>query len=191
MKQSKLFTKTQKFAPKDEQSKNAQLLIRAGFVYKEMAGVYSFLPLGLRVIEKISMIIKKEMDKIGGVQMKNATFQKQETWDKTKRWSDELVDNWFKTQLKNGTDIGLAFTHEEALTKIMTNFISSYKDLPVYAYQFQTKFRNELSHSSLNPKVEYLSIPPVFFFIDTPPIFSCIDLATKHPFSTKLIQFPQ
>lgn len=143
MRQSKLFTKTRREAPKDEVSKNAQLLIRAGFVHKEMAGVYSFLPLGLRVIEKISGIIKEEMNKVGGVQMKNSAFQNQDVWEKTNRWSDEVVDNWFKTKLKNGVELGLAFTHEEALTNLMKDYISSYKDLPVYPYDIRTMFRNE------------------------------------------------
>ncbi len=143
MKQSKLFTKTQKFAPKDEVSKNAQLLIRAGFVHKEMAGVYSFLPLGLRVVEKISEIIKQEMNKIGGLQMKNSALQIKEVWEKTNRWDDELVDNWFKTKLKNGTEVGLAFTHEEAMTNLMKSYVSSYKDLPAYPYDIRTMFRNE------------------------------------------------
>jgi len=143
MKQSKLFTKTQKFAPKDEVSKNAQLLIRAGFVHKEMAGVYSFLPLGLRVIRKIEEIIREEMNDIGGLEMKNTALQNKEVWEKTNRWSDEVVDNWFKTEFKNGTGVGLAFTHEEALTNLMRDYISSYKDLPAYPYDIRTMFRNE------------------------------------------------
>ncbi len=143
MKQSKLFTKTRKFAPKDEVSKNAQFLIRAGYVHKEMAGVYSFLPLGLRVIEKISEIIKREMNEIGGLQMKNSALQIKEVWEKTNRWDDDLVDNWFKTKLKNGTEVGLAFTHEEAMTNLMKSYISSHKDLPAYPYDIRTMFRNE------------------------------------------------
>jgi prolyl-tRNA synthetase len=143
MKQSKLFTKTQKFAPKDEVSKNAQLLIRAGFVHKEMAGVYSFLPLGLRVFNNIMNIIREEMNAIGGQELFLTTLQKKELWNKTNRWDDEIVDNWFKTKLKNGTELGLAFTHEEAITAMMKTFITSYKDLPFTAYQFQNKFRNE------------------------------------------------
>ena len=143
MKQSQLFTKTKKLIPKDELSKNAQLLIRAGYIYKEMAGVYSFLPLGLRVVEKIEKIIKKEMDLIGGVQMKNSALQKKSIWQKTNRWSDDVVDSWFKTELKNGTELGLAFSHEEALTNLVKNYISSYKDLPVYLYDIRTIFRNE------------------------------------------------
>ena len=144
MKQSKLFTKTSKTSPSDEVSKNAQLLIRAGFIHKEMAGVYSCLPLGLRVLEKIKQIIREELDKIGANEMHMTTLQMSEKWEKTGRWDDEVVDDWFKTELKNGTKLGLAFTHEEPIAQIMTNFVSSYKDLPFSAYQFQTKFRNEL-----------------------------------------------
>ncbi|MCG2694924.1 His/Gly/Thr/Pro-type tRNA ligase C-terminal domain-containing protein [Candidatus Parcubacteria bacterium] len=149
MKQSQLFTKTRKEAPKDETSKNAQLLIRAGFVHKEMAGVYSFLPLGLRVIERIKRIIREELDKVGAQEMEMTALQTKEVWEKTDRWREDLDDGiWFRTKLNNNTELGLAFTHEEALTNIMTDFISSYKDLPVYAYQFQTKFRNEMRAKS-------------------------------------------
>ncbi|MFZ2154273.1 MAG: aminoacyl--tRNA ligase-related protein [Candidatus Moraniibacteriota bacterium] len=143
MKQSQLFTKTSKDFPKDEVSKNAQLLIKAGFIHKEMAGVYIFLPLGLRVLNKINNIIRDEMDKIGGQELIMTVFQSSETWKKTNRWSDEVVDVWFKSVLKNGTELGLGFTHEESITTLMKRFISSYKDLPFYAYQIQEKFRNE------------------------------------------------
>ncbi|MCK5060974.1 prolyl-tRNA synthetase [Candidatus Parcubacteria bacterium] len=148
MKLSELFTKTIKEAPKDEASKNAQLLIQAGFVHKEMAGVYTFLPLGLRVIEKIKDIIREELNKIGACELKMTALQQKNIWEKTDRWDEKKVDDWFRTTLKNGTELGLAFTHEEPLTNIMKNYISSYKDLPVYAYQFQTKFRNELRAKS-------------------------------------------
>ena len=148
MKQSKLFTKTRKSAPADETSKNAQLLTRAGFVHKEMAGVYTFLPLGLRVIEKIKGIIREELNNIGAFELKMTTLQQKDIWEKTDRWDEKKVDDWFRTNLKNGAELGLAFTHEEPLTNIMKNYILSYKDLPVYAYQFQTKFRNELRAKS-------------------------------------------
>jgi prolyl-tRNA synthetase len=143
MKQSQLFTKTRKEAPKDEVSKNAELLIRAGYVHKEMAGVYSYLPLGLRTLRKIENIIREEMDAIGGQELSMTALQDRQLWEKTDRWDDAKVDNWFKTKLKNGNEVGLGFTHEEAITNIMTGHISSYKDLPIYAYQIQTKFRNE------------------------------------------------
>lgn len=148
MKQSKLFTKTRKEAPADEVSKNAQLLIKAGFISKEIAGVYSFLPLGLRVLKKIEQIIREEMNVLGGQEIAMTALQNPELWKKTDRWNDEKVDNWFKTKLKAGGELGLAFTHEEPLANIMKNYISSYRDLPKYVYQFQVKFRNELRAKS-------------------------------------------
>jgi prolyl-tRNA synthetase len=143
MKQSQLFTKTQKNAPKDEVSLNAQLLIRAGFIHKEMAGVYTILPLGLRILNKIANIVRDEMNDTGGVEIQSAALQKKETWEKSGRWNDEVVDNWFKTRLKTDTELGLAFTHEEPLANMMKSFIASYKDLPVYIYDIRSVFRNE------------------------------------------------
>ncbi|HVU06879.1 MAG TPA: aminoacyl--tRNA ligase-related protein [Candidatus Paceibacterota bacterium] len=143
MRQSHLFTKTRKEAPKDEVSRNAELLIRGGYVYKEMAGVYAFMPLGLRVLEKIVQVIREEMNAIGGQEVSLTALQDKKTWEKTGRWSDDVVDNWFKTKLKNGTETGLGFTHEEPLTALMKDYVHSYRDLPRAVYQFQTKFRNE------------------------------------------------
>lgn len=148
MRVSQLFTKTSKTAPGDEVAKNAQLLIRAGFVYKEMAGVYAYLPLGKRVLDKIIQIIREEMNTIGGNEISLTALQPKDVWEASGRWSDEVMDVWFKTKLANGTDLGLAPTHEEPLTKLMKTYISSYKDLPVYPYQFQIKFRNELRSKS-------------------------------------------
>ncbi len=148
MRQSQLFTRTKRENPSDEEAKNAQLLIRGGYIYKEMAGVYSILPLGYRVLEKIVKIVKEEMDAIGGVQMKTSALQSKDVWEKTNRWDDTVVDNWFKTTLKNGTEVGLSFTNEEAYSHIMKDFISSYKDLPVYPYDFKTIFRNEARSKS-------------------------------------------
>src|SRR3989344_1550371 len=145
MRQSKLFTKTRKEAPSDEVSKNAILLTRAGFIHKEMAGVYSYLPLGLRVLKKIENIIREEMNKLGSQEIELTALQDKELWDKTNRWDDKVVDVWFKIKNEN---LGLGFTHEEPLTSIMTEHISSYRDLPVYVYQFQTKFRKELRAKS-------------------------------------------
>ena len=143
MRQSELFTKTRKEAPKDEVSLNAQLLIKGGFIHKEMAGVYSYLPLGLRVLNKIIGVIREEMNAIGGQEVFLSSLQSKALWEKTDRWNDEKVDNWFKTKLNNDTELGLGFTHEEPLTAILTEHISSYRDLPKYIYQIQTKFRNE------------------------------------------------
>lgn len=148
MKQSYLFTKTQKESPADEVSLNAELLIKAGFINKEMSGVYSYLPLGLRVIKKIENIIREEMNGIGGVEMKTSVFQNKEVWEKSGRWNDDVVDNWFKTKLKNGGEIGLSFTNEEAYANILKQYISSYKDLPAYPYDFKEIFRNEVRSKS-------------------------------------------
>ncbi|OHA20098.1 MAG: prolyl-tRNA synthetase [Candidatus Taylorbacteria bacterium RIFCSPHIGHO2_01_FULL_45_63] len=143
MKQSQLFTKTRKEAPKDEVSKNAELLIRAGFIHKEMAGVYSYLPLGLRVLKNIERIIREEMNALGGQEVLLTTLQNKESWQKTGRFDDAVIDNWFKTKLKNDTELGLANTHEEPLSALLTNFAKSFRDFPLYIYQIQTKFRNE------------------------------------------------
>ncbi|OGG92795.1 prolyl-tRNA synthetase [Candidatus Kaiserbacteria bacterium RIFOXYD1_FULL_47_14] len=148
MRQSALFTKTRREAPADEVAKNAQLLVRAGYIHKEMAGVYSYLPLGLRTLNKIVQIIREEMNAIGGQELIMTALQDKDLWSRTDRWDDDKVDNWFKTSFKSGGETGLAITHEEPLTRIMTEHISSYRDLPVYAYQFQNKFRNELRAKS-------------------------------------------
>ncbi|HRH24051.1 MAG TPA: His/Gly/Thr/Pro-type tRNA ligase C-terminal domain-containing protein [Candidatus Paceibacterota bacterium] len=148
MRQSKLFTKTRREAPSDESAKNAQLLIRAGYVHKEMAGVYSYLPLGLRTLNRIVQIIREEMDAIGGQELVMTALQDKDLWSRTDRWDDDKVDNWFKTEFKSGGQTGLAITHEEPLTRIMTDHVSSYRDLPLKAYQFQNKFRNEMRAKS-------------------------------------------
>lgn len=148
MKRSQLFIKTRKDAPADEAAKNAQLLIRAGFVAKDMAGVYTFLPLGLKVLNNISAIIREEMNAIGGQEILMPALQVKERYELTNRWDDEVVDNWFKTKLANGTELGLGFSHEENLVPIVKNFLNSYKDLPVAVYQIQNKFRNELRSKS-------------------------------------------
>lgn len=148
MRVSKLFTKTLKQAPADEVAKNAQLLIRAGFVYKEMAGVYAYLPLGVRVLENIKQIVREEMDAIDSNELVMTTLQRKEVWEKTSRWSDDVVDIWFKTALKDGTELGLGWSHEEAIVEMVRNYIHSYRDLPISLYQFQQKMRNELRAKS-------------------------------------------
>jgi prolyl-tRNA synthetase len=148
MKYSQLFTKTKKESPADEASKNAQLLIRAGYIYKVMAGVYAYTPLGLRVLEKIKQIVREEMNQVQGQELIMTNLQPREVWETTSRWDDKVVDIWFKTKLKDGTDIGLAWSHEEAIIEMMKQYVESYKDLPISVYQFQTKLRNELRAKS-------------------------------------------
>jgi len=146
MKQSKLFTKTQKNAPKDEVSANAQFLTRGGFVDKLAAGVYTFLPLGLRVMKKVEQIIREEMNAIGGQEFFMPSLHPKENWEKTGRWSN--MDDLYKLEDVSGREFALGPTHEEVIAPLMKKFVSSYKDLPFAAYQFQTKFRMELRAKS-------------------------------------------
>lgn len=148
MLQSKLFTKTLKELPKDELSLNAQLLLRAGFVYKVMAGVYAYTLLGLRVLENIKRIVREEMNAIDGQEIIMSSLQRKETWEGTGRWDDTVVDVWFKSKLKDDTEVGFGWSHEEAILEMMQQFVKSYKDLPASVYQFQTKLRNELRAKS-------------------------------------------
>lgn len=148
MRQSQLFTKTRREAPADEVSKNAILLTRAGFVHKELAGVYDYLPLGWRVVNKIKKIVSEEMERIGSAEFLMSSIQNKDLWEKTNRWSDEKVDIWFKSALKNGADIGFGWSHEEPIAALMTGHVASFRDLPVYVHQFQTKLRNEVRAKS-------------------------------------------
>jgi prolyl-tRNA synthetase len=148
VKTSQLFTKTLKQAPADEVAKNAQLLIRAGYVYKEMAGAYAYLPLGLRVVENIKRVVREEMNAIRSNELIMTSLQNKAVWERTGRWSDEIVDIWFKTRLQDETEVGLGWSHEEPIVEMMKQYVHSYKDLPVSLYQFQTKMRNELRAKS-------------------------------------------
>lgn len=141
MRQSELFTKTIKTISAEEKSLNASLLIRAGFVDKLAAGIYSFLPLGLRVLNKIKNIIREEINKAGGQEILMPALHPKENWQKTGRW--ENFDALFKLKSSDGKEYALGATHEEVLVPLMAKHISSYKDLPAYVYQIQAKFRDE------------------------------------------------
>jgi len=141
MKYSKLFGKTVKEAPKDETSVNARLLIQAGFIRKEVAGVYNFLPLGLRVLNKISNIIKEEMNNSGGQELLLVSLQRKESWEKTGRWNS--FDALFKVKSRYDFEYALGPTHEEVLVPLVNSFVNSYRDLPLKLYQIQNKFRDE------------------------------------------------
>ncbi len=141
MRQSQLFYKTYKEKPKDEESKNAELLIRAGFIDKVMAGVYNYLPLGYRVLKKIEDIIREEMDKLGAQEILMPVLHPKENWEATGRW--EIMSVLFKIKGANNREYALGPTHEEIVTPLAKKFVFSYKDLPVALYQIQTKFRNE------------------------------------------------
>lgn len=142
MRQSQLFGQTLRENPKDETSVNARLLERGGFVYKNSAGVYSYLPLGFRVLEKIASIIREEMNAINGQEMFMPALVEKKYLDATGRWN---VPIGFEAKGKNEKTAGfvMGWTHEEVLTAIATKYINSYKNLPFAAYQIQTKFRNE------------------------------------------------
>ena len=148
MRLSHTFTRTRKQAPADEVAHNAQLLIRAGYVHKTMAGVYSYTPLGLSVLENIKQIVREEMNRISSQELLMSTLQRQELWQETGRWSDELVDVWFKSHLQDGTEVGFGWTHEEPIIELLRSYLKSYKDLPISVYQFQNKLRNELRAKS-------------------------------------------
>lgn len=147
MRQSQLFGKTLREDPKDEVSANARLLERGGFVYKSMAGVYEYLPLGLRVLERINAIIREEMDAIGGQEALFAALQPKERWEKSGRWK-AFGEEMYQFKDHSGRDLGLAATHEEVIAEIAARCIHSYKDLPLAVYQIQTKFRDELRAKS-------------------------------------------
>ncbi len=141
MLQSQLFTKTKREAPKDEEAINARLLIRAGFIDKLMAGVYTFLPLGWKVLNRIEDIVREEMDKAGGQEIFMPALHSKENWETTGRWKS--FDALFKLKSRSGADFALGPTHEEIIYPLLKHYVSSYKDLPVYLYQIQTKFRDE------------------------------------------------
>lgn len=148
MKSSQLFTKTRKEAPADEVALNAQLLIRAGYINKEMAGAYAYLPLGIKVLENIKQIVREEMNAISGQELIMTGLQPKETWEITGRWDDDVVDVWFKSKLKDDTEVGFGWSHEEAIVEMVKKHLESYTDLPINVYQFQTKLRNELRAKS-------------------------------------------
>ncbi|HXV26614.1 MAG TPA: aminoacyl--tRNA ligase-related protein [Candidatus Paceibacterota bacterium] len=142
MKLSQLFTRTLREAPSDETAANARLLTRGGFVHKVMAGVYVYLPLGVRVLEKINRIIREEMNATGAQELHMSVLQNRATWDATGRW-DGAKDVMYQFTDAAGHATGLGWTHEEPLTELARHHISSYKDLPKAVYQIQVKFRNE------------------------------------------------
>jgi len=154
MLQSKLFTKTLKEAPRDEVSINAKFLVRGGFVEKLMAGVYSYLPLGNKVLAKIENIVREEINNIGGQEVLLPVLHPKDLWSKTGRWQYEEM---FKLKSRGGKDFSLGWTHEEIITPLVQKFIKSYKDLPVFVYQIQNKFRDELrSKSGLLRGMEFM-----------------------------------
>ena len=146
MLQSKLFSRTRKEAPEGEVAKNAKLLIQGGFVDKLQSGVYTFLPLGLRVLKNIEAIIRSEMNKAGGEELLMPALHPKENWENTGRWSS--MNDLYKVTDSSGRENALGPTHEEIVVPLAKQFISSYKQLPRYVYQIQDKFRMELRAKS-------------------------------------------
>ncbi|QQR61116.1 hypothetical protein IPH19_01460 [Candidatus Uhrbacteria bacterium] len=146
MRQSRLFTRTSKNVPHDTDSANARLLTQAGFVDQEMAGVYTWLPLGLRTLRKVEQIVREEMDMLGAQEIFMPSLQPKEYWETTNRW--EGVDILFKLNSQTGKEYALGCTHEEVVTPLIQKSVGSYKDLPFAVYQINTKFRDELRAKS-------------------------------------------
>ncbi|QQG46287.1 MAG: hypothetical protein HYY55_00360 [Candidatus Niyogibacteria bacterium] len=140
MKQSQFFVRTLKEKPKDAESAGNAFLLRGGFIDKNSSGVYTFLPMGLRVLEKINKVIREEMNALGASELLMPALIAEKYWKSTRRWDAEVL---YKVKDSSGQDYGLAFTHEEVLTPLLKKFISSYRDLPLALYQIQTKFRDE------------------------------------------------
>jgi len=146
MLQSKLFTKTERFAPKDELTVNAQLLSRAGYVEKLMAGVYNYLPLGRRVLKNIEQIVREEMDHIGGQEVLMAMLHPKEIWEKTGQW--KKLDVLFELESRTGKEYALGQSEEEVVTPLVMKRVQTYQHLPVAVYQIHWKFRDELRSKS-------------------------------------------
>lgn len=143
MRYSQLFGKTRKTAPSDADSANARLLEQGGFVDQLMAGVYTYMPLGLRVLKKIQNIIREEMNAIGGQEVLMPALTPAEPWKTTGRWEDPGPEVMFQFKGRGDRDMGLGWTHEEVITPLAKQYINSYRDLPLALYQIQDKFRNE------------------------------------------------
>lgn len=141
MRYSQYFLRTSKEAPADETARNAELLIRGGYIHKEMAGVYSFLPLGLRVLNNIANIVREEMNALGASEMLMSALCPKENWAATGRW--DTVDVLYKVPAAGGKEVALSPTHEEIITPLVQHYLQSPKDFPMCVYQIQNKFRNE------------------------------------------------
>jgi prolyl-tRNA synthetase len=142
MKQSVLFPKTRKEAPKDAESINHKLLVRGGFIDQLMSGSWTLLPLGLRVVTKINQIIREEINAVGGQEMLMPLLHPKEIWSETGRW-DKADEIMYKLTDSRKKEYVLSFTHEEIVMDLLRKNITSYQDLPVAVYHFSTKFRNE------------------------------------------------
>ncbi len=146
MLQSKLFYKSQKNKTGNADSVSHDLLVRSGYVDQLMSGVYSFLPLGYRVLKNIENIIRENMEAVGGQELLLPVLQPKENWQKTNRW--DTLDILFKVKGSGDKEYAMGPTHEEVITPLAKKMVFSYRDLPFYVFQIQTKFRDELRAKS-------------------------------------------
>lgn len=167
MRFTQLVTKTIKEISHDEQSRNAQLLTRAGFIDKTMAGVYTLLPFGLRVLTNINRIIREEMDALGAHELLMPALQPRELWERTGRW--DYLDVLYRVHSADGShEFGLGPTHEEIVTPLVQKFVTSYRDLPRAVYQIQTKFRFEPRAKSGLLRGREFCMKDLYSFHDSP-----------------------
>ncbi len=148
MRVTELLSKTQREAPRDSEGGNQELLVRAGFVRQLTSGVYTYLPLGYRVMHKIMEIVREEMERVGGQEVILPIIQPMELWEKQPAdghpgRAEKMGDILFKLKDRRGRDMVLAPTHEEVITSLVAEFVRSYRDLPQLIYQINTKFRDE------------------------------------------------
>ncbi len=143
MKQSLLFVPTLKEAPKDAEVKSHILMSRAGIIKQVAAGIYTYLPLGYKVIKKIEQIIREELDKIDASELLMPALQPRDLWDESGRW-DQYGPELMRLKDRKDRDFCLGPTHEEIITQVVRDYINSYKKLPLALYQIQTKFRDEM-----------------------------------------------
>ena len=147
MRVSEQLTRTLREVPRDSEGGNQELLVRGGFIRQLTSGVYSYLPLGNRVIRKISQIVREEMDRAGGQEISMPIIQPKDLWDKKPAngpsRTEAMGDVLFKLKDRKGRDMVLGPTHEEVVTTLVSEFVRSYRDLPQLIYQIQTKLRDE------------------------------------------------
>lgn len=180
MRYSQLFGKTSKTAPHDAESVNARLLCQAGFIDQVMAGVYSYLPLGLLVLKRIQQIVREEMDMIGGQEILMPALHPKELWAATGRWEDPGSEVMFQLKGRGGKEYGLGWTHEEVVTPLAKRFIKSYRDLPLAVYQVQDKFRNEPRAKSGLLRAREFSMKDLYsFHADTQSLEQFYEQATQ------------
>lgn len=165
MKFSETFVRTLKDAPKDALTINHQLLVRGGFVRQLMAGVYTYLPFGLKVLNKISQIVREEMNTIGGTEVLMPLMHPASNWKATGGWDN--IDVLFKIKSRTKKDYALAQSNEETVTPLAAEFLHSYKDLPLAIYHINWKFRDELrSKSGILRGKEFLMKDLYSFHVD-------------------------